>query len=86
MTNYTLAVFKADKNDIQGSFAKAIAFLEKDEKNVLNAFYASDYKFIKKNEPETFEKVKALIEAKRLQKKCLMKTWQEIHFILRNSS
>lgn len=67
MTNYTLAVLKADKNDIQGSFAKAIAFLEKDKKNILNAFYASDYKFIKKNEPETFEKVKALIESKRLQ-------------------
>ena len=67
MTNYTLAVLKADKNDIPGSFTKAIAFLEKDEKNVLNAFYASDYKFIKKNAPETFEKVKALIEANRLQ-------------------
>ncbi len=67
MTNYTLAVMKADKNDIKGSFAKAIAFLEKDEKNVLNAFYAADYKFIKKNDPETFEKVKALIEANRLQ-------------------
>jgi len=67
MKNYTLAVLKADKNDIQGSFAKAIAFLEKDKKNVLNAFYASDYKFIKKNEPETFEKVKALVEANRLQ-------------------
>lgn len=67
MKNYTLAVLKADKNDIIGSFAKAIAFLEKDEKNVLNAFYASEYKFIKKNEPETFEKVKALVEANRLQ-------------------
>lgn len=67
MTNYTLAVMKADKNDVKGSFAKAIAFLEKDEKNVLNAFYAADYKFIKKNDPETFEKVKALIEANRLQ-------------------
>lgn len=67
MTNYTLAVMKADKNDIKGSFAKAIAFLEKDEKNVLNAFYAADYKFIKKNDPETFEKAKALIEANRLQ-------------------
>ncbi len=67
MKNYTLAVLKADKNDIAGSFAKAIAFLEKDEKNVLNAFYAADYKFIKKNEPETFEKVKALVEANRLQ-------------------
>ncbi len=67
MTNYTLAILKADKNDIQGSFAKAISFLEKDEKNVLNAFYASDYKFIKKNEPETFEKVKVLVAANRLQ-------------------
>ena len=38
MKNYTLAVLKADKNDIQGSFAKAVAFLEKDKKNVLNAF------------------------------------------------
>lgn len=67
MKNYTLAVLKADKNDIAGSFAKAIAFLEKDEKNVLNAFYAADYKFIKKNEPETFGKVKAFVEAGRLQ-------------------
>lgn len=67
MKNYTLAVLKADKNNIPESFAKAIAFLEKNEKNVLNAFYASDYKFIKKNEPETFEKVKALVEAGRLQ-------------------
>ncbi len=67
MKNYTLAVLKADKNNISGSFAKAIAFLEKNEKNVLNAFYASDYKFIKKNEPETFEKAKALIAEGRLQ-------------------
>lgn len=67
MKNYTLAVLKADKNNISESFAKAIAFLEKNDKNVLNAFYASDYKFIKKNEPETFEKVKALVEAGRLQ-------------------
>ncbi|MBQ2828716.1 MAG: hypothetical protein IJF20_05680 [Clostridia bacterium] len=67
MKNYTLAVLKADKNDISGSFAKAIAFLEKNEKNILNAFYASDYKFIKKNEPETFERVKALVENGRLQ-------------------
>ena len=29
MKNYTLAVLKADKNNISGSFAKAIAFLEK---------------------------------------------------------
>lgn len=67
MKNYTLAVLKADKNDISGSFAKAIAFLEKNDANKLNAFFASDYKFIKKNEPETFEKVKALVEANRLQ-------------------
>ena len=67
MTKYTLAVLKADKNDIKASFEKAISFLEKDEKNVLNAFYASDYKFIKKNEPEMFGKVKALVEAGRLQ-------------------
>lgn len=67
MKNYTLAVLKADKNNISESFAKAIAFLEKNEKNVLNAFYASDYKYIKKNEPETFEKVKALVAANRLQ-------------------
>ena len=67
MKNYTLAVLKADKNNISESFAKAIAFLEKNDKNVLNAFYASDYRFIKKNEPETFEKVKALVEADRLQ-------------------
>lgn len=67
MKNYTLAVMKADKNNISGSFAEALAFLEKNEKNVLNAFYASDYKFIKKNEPETFEKVKALVADGRLQ-------------------
>lgn len=67
MKKYTLAVMKADKNNISGSFADAIAFIEKNDKNVLNAFYASDYKFIKKNEPETFEKVKALIADGRLQ-------------------
>ncbi len=67
MKNYTLAVLKADKNNISGSFAEAIAFLEKNEANKLNAFYASDYNFIKKNEPETFEKVKAFVEANRLQ-------------------
>ncbi len=67
MKNYTLAVLKADKNNISESFAKAIAFLEKDEKNILNAFYANEYKFIKKNEAETFEKIKAFVEAGRLQ-------------------
>ncbi len=67
MNNYTLAVLKADKNNISESFAKAIAFLEKNESNKLNAFYAYDYKFIKKNEPETFDKIKAFVEAGRLQ-------------------
>lgn len=67
MKKYTLAVLKADKNNISESFAKAIDFLAKNDKNVLNAFYASDYKFIKKNEPETFEKVKALVAEGRLQ-------------------
>ncbi len=67
MENITLAVLKADKNNIAESFKKAIAFLEKNEEKFLNAFYASDYKFIKKNEPELFEKAKALVEAERLQ-------------------
>lgn len=67
MKNYTFAVLKADKENISESFKKAIAFLEKDEKNCLNAFYAEDYKFIKKNEPELFEKVKAFVEAEKLQ-------------------
>lgn len=67
MENITLAVLKADKNNISESFKKAIDFLEKSEDNFLNAFYASDYKFIKKNEPELFEKVKAFVEAERLQ-------------------
>ena len=67
MENITLAVLKADKNNIAESFKKAIAFLEKSEENFLSAFYAADYKFIKKNEPEIFEKVKAFIEAERLQ-------------------
>ncbi len=67
MKNYTFAVLKADKNNISESFASAIAFLEKDEKNALNAFYACDYKFIKKNEPEMFEKVKAFVAAGKLQ-------------------
>lgn len=67
MKNYTLAVLKADKNDIGGSFAKAIAFLEANDKNILNAFYAADYKYIKKNDSATFEKVKAFVEAGRLQ-------------------
>lgn len=67
MKNYTFAVLKADKDNLSESFKKAIAFLEKDENNKLNAFYAGDYKSIKKNEPELFEKVKAFIEAEKLQ-------------------
>ncbi len=67
MKNYTLAVLAADKNNIEESFKKAIAFLEKDSKNALNAFYASDYKYVKKNNPDLFEKVKAFIEDERLQ-------------------
>lgn len=67
MKNYTFAVLKADKDNLSESFKKAIAFLEKDESNKLNAFYAGDYKSIKKNEPELFEKVKAFIEAEKLQ-------------------
>lgn len=67
MKNFTVAVLKADKNNIRESFSKAIGFLEKDNKNSLNAFYASDYKFIKDNHPQMFEKVKAFISEERLQ-------------------
>lgn len=67
MKNYTFAVLKADKENISASFKKAFDFLEKDAKNCLNAFYAGDYKSIKKNEPELFEKAKAFVEAGKLQ-------------------
>ncbi len=67
MENITLAVLKADKNNIAESFKKAISFLEKSEENFLSAFYAAEYKFIKKNEPELFEKVKSFVEKERLQ-------------------
>lgn len=67
MKNFTVAVLKADKNNIRESFSKAIGFLEKDNKNSLNAFYASDYKFIKDNHPQMFEKIKTFIGEERLQ-------------------
>ncbi len=67
MKNYTFAVLKADKDNLSESFKKAVAFLEKAENNKLNAFYAGEYKIIKKSEPELFEKVKALVEAEKLQ-------------------
>lgn len=67
MKNYTFAVLKADKENLSESFKKAIAFLEKNENNKLNAFYAGEYKIIKKSKPELFAKVKALVEAGRLQ-------------------
>ncbi len=67
MKNYTFAVLKADKENLSESFKKAVAFLEKGENNKLNAFYAGEYKIIKKNEPELFEKIKAFVEAEKLQ-------------------
>ena len=67
MRNYTFAVLKADKNNLSESFKKAVAFLEKNENNKLNAFYAGEYKIIKKTEPELFAKVKSFVEANRLQ-------------------
>ncbi len=67
MKNYTFAVLKADKENLSESFKKAIAFLEKNENNKLNAFYAGEYKIIKNTEPELFAKVKSFIEADKLQ-------------------
>ena len=67
MKNYTFAVLKADKENLSESFKKAIAFLEKNENNKLNAFYAGEYKIIKNTEPELFAKVKSFVEADKLQ-------------------